>query len=178
MSALNSKQQAFIEYYLTCWNASAAARRAGYSEKTAPSQGQRLLKNVEVSRAIEQRMGELKMSSNEALLILTEHARGSLNDFINENDQIDLDRARAAGKMHLVKKYKTTKRTIKDMTEETVEIELHDPQAAAVHIGKHHGAFVDRSAVENSGTVNQNVKLDLSGATDEQLKLLVASLPN
>lgn len=34
-------------------NATQAAIRAGYSEKTAYSQGQRLLKNVEVAEAIE-----------------------------------------------------------------------------------------------------------------------------
>ncbi len=121
-------------------------------------------------------MGELKMSANEALLILTEHARGTLDNFIDESGAINVDKARSNGKMHLLKKYKTIYRVSKGATEQSIEIELHDPQAAAVHIGKHHGAFVDRSAVENSGTVNQNVKLDLSGATDEQLKLLVASL--
>lgn len=51
---MNSKQQRFAEYYHECGNASLSAERAGYSPKTAYSQGQRLLKNVEVSAYIQE----------------------------------------------------------------------------------------------------------------------------
>ena len=47
------KQQRFVEEYPVDRNATQAAIRAGYSKKTAYSQGQRLLKNVEVAKAIE-----------------------------------------------------------------------------------------------------------------------------
>ncbi len=47
------KQKRFVQEYLIDLNATAAAKRAGYSEKTAYSQGQRLLKNVEVQAAIQ-----------------------------------------------------------------------------------------------------------------------------
>ena len=40
---MNSKRERFCEEYLVDSNAAAAARRAGYSVKTARSQGQRLL---------------------------------------------------------------------------------------------------------------------------------------
>lgn len=46
--------------YLTDCNASRAAQAAGYSSRTAYSQGQRLLKNVEVSKAINAAMTERK----------------------------------------------------------------------------------------------------------------------
>lgn len=36
------------EYYASCGNAAEAARRAGYSEKTARQQGERLLTNVDI----------------------------------------------------------------------------------------------------------------------------------
>jgi phage terminase small subunit len=50
---MNSKQQAFVEAYCcNGFNATQAAITAGYSEKTAYSQGQRLLKHVEVKEAI------------------------------------------------------------------------------------------------------------------------------
>lgn len=49
---MNARQQAFVEHYLTDLNATQAAIRAGYSEKTAYSAGQRLLKHVEVAPAI------------------------------------------------------------------------------------------------------------------------------
>lgn len=46
--ALNEKQKVFCEYYAACFNATEAAKKAGYSQKTAYSHGQRLLKNVEI----------------------------------------------------------------------------------------------------------------------------------
>lgn len=46
------KQTAFVREYLVDLNATQAAIRAGYSERTAYSVGQRLLKNVEIQRAV------------------------------------------------------------------------------------------------------------------------------
>lgn len=56
--ALSEKQQTFVREYLVDLNATQAALRAGYSAKTAYSQGQRLLKNVEVAEAIQRVMDE------------------------------------------------------------------------------------------------------------------------
>ncbi len=51
---LNGRQQAFArEYVLTGRNGAEAARRAGYSERTAKQIGSRLLTNVNVQREIE-----------------------------------------------------------------------------------------------------------------------------
>ena len=50
--ALNEKRQRLVEEYLKDLNAIQATLRAGYSEKTARCQCQRLLKNVEVAQAI------------------------------------------------------------------------------------------------------------------------------
>ena len=47
-------KQAFVNEYLIDLNATQAAIRAGYSEHTARSQGQRLLTNVDVSSAIQE----------------------------------------------------------------------------------------------------------------------------
>tara|TARA_R100000458_G_C8270933_1_gene245655 strand:- start:1933 stop:2343 length:411 start_codon:yes stop_codon:yes gene_type:complete len=55
---LTPKQQRFVELY--DGNATATARRAGYSEKTAEQQGCRLLRNVKVSEAIRHRENEEK----------------------------------------------------------------------------------------------------------------------
>ena len=49
---LTRKQHRFVAEYLVDLNASQAALRAGYSARTAPQQGSRLLKNVEVKQAI------------------------------------------------------------------------------------------------------------------------------
>lgn len=49
---LNDQQQRFVEEYLIDLNATQAAFRAGYSEKTAKQQGSRLLTHVDVQKAI------------------------------------------------------------------------------------------------------------------------------
>jgi phage terminase small subunit len=142
--ALSNKQQVFIEYYLQHWNATQAALRAGYSEKTAYSTGQRLLKDVEVAAAIQARIDEIKMSSDEVLLRLSDQARGTMADFLNENGFLSLTKAEKAGKLHLIKSY--------SHTEKGERIELYDAQAALVHLGRHHKLFVDRQ--EQSGKVD------------------------
>jgi len=53
--ALTAKQQRFVEEYLVDLNATQAAIRAGYSAKTARSQGQRLLTNVDIQKALARR---------------------------------------------------------------------------------------------------------------------------
>jgi phage terminase small subunit len=53
---LTPKQHRFVEEYLVDLNATQAAVRAGYSERTAYSQGQRMLKDVEVAAAVQAAM--------------------------------------------------------------------------------------------------------------------------
>jgi len=50
---LTDKQQRFCEEYLIDLNATQAAIRAGFSEKTARSQGQRLLTNVDIQNHLQ-----------------------------------------------------------------------------------------------------------------------------
>ena len=49
---LNDQHRQFVTEYLIDFNATQAAIRAGYSKKTAYSQGQRLLKHAEVQKAL------------------------------------------------------------------------------------------------------------------------------
>lgn len=55
-TSLNPKQQRFVDEYLIDLNATQAAIRAGYSQKTAGQQGERLLKHVEIQAALSERM--------------------------------------------------------------------------------------------------------------------------
>lgn len=140
--ALNDKQKLFIEHYLTCLNATEAARRAGYSLKTASSIGYENLRKPEIAEEIQRRVAEVAMSSDEVLRRLADHARGTLEDFIKfkkDGDTIDLAEAQKAGKLHLLKKVRVDK-------DGGVTIELHDPQAALVQLGRYHGLFLDKTA--------------------------------
>lgn len=62
---MTPKQAAFVAEYLVDKNATQAAIRAGYSKKTAASQGERLLRNVEIRAAIDAAMQERTEQANE-----------------------------------------------------------------------------------------------------------------
>lgn len=78
--SLTNKRIAFVEHYLGCWNASKAARLAGY--KQAHSQGPRLLGNVDIQVYIQTRLTDVSMGTDEVLTRLTEIARGDSRDTI------------------------------------------------------------------------------------------------
>jgi phage terminase small subunit len=82
---LNPKQQKFCEQYAIYRNATKAAELAGYSKKTAYSQGQRLLKNVEIKKAIATILGDATKRAGLALdAVLNELkalAFSSISDF-------------------------------------------------------------------------------------------------
>jgi phage terminase small subunit len=154
---LSNKKRVFIEEYLTCWNATEAARRAGY---TYPNkQGPRLLVDVGIKAEIEQRISEKAMSADEVLTRLAEHARGDMGDFLDISSmgfQVDLSLAKEKGLTHLIKKVKqrTTTTLPKEGVEtETsdIEIELYDAQAALVHIGRNHKLFTDKTDITSDG---------------------------
>lgn len=148
MRELNLKQQAFVEYYVMCWNASEAARRAGYSIKTATAIGWENLRKPEIKAAIAARAGEIKATTDEVLLRLAAHSRGSIADVLDDEDELSLNAARDAGKLHLVKKVKQTTRTDPEGNRTTTfEVELHDAQAATVQLAKILGQYIERVEV-------------------------------
>lgn len=138
--ALTKKRRVFIEEYLRCWNGTEAAKIAGFAHPG--SQGHRLLKNVEIQAEIKRRIEEKCMAADEVLIRLAEQARVNMADFITISRKgevkIDLIKARRKDKLHLVKKIGHTKHGLR--------LELHDAQAALVHLGRYLGLFVDKIA--------------------------------
>ena len=84
ISNLNVRQQKFADEYIATGNATQAAIKAGYSEKTAGRIAGQNLKKLEISAYIEKRMIELQeyniMSAREALSILSDIARGKRDE--------------------------------------------------------------------------------------------------
>lgn len=82
--SLTQKHQAFADYYIETGNATESAKKAGYSEKTAYSQGSRLLKDAEISAYIADRMGEQAKKrvadANEVIEFFTAVMRGEVKD--------------------------------------------------------------------------------------------------
>ncbi len=149
MSKLTTRQRVFVEELLQCWVGSEAAIRAGYSKHTASEQAARLLSDVRVKAQIERRISELKATTDEVLLRLASHSRGTMDDFIGPLDRIDLERVRQRGKMHLIKRLKEKTTTIsksggEDIETHEIELELYDAQAATVQLGKLLGMYVER----------------------------------
>ncbi|WP_025154223.1 terminase small subunit [Morganella morganii] len=83
--ALNDKQEMFCREYLVDLNATQAAIRAGYSDKTARSQANRMLTNVD----IEKRIQELMSSRSEQLKVDAEYVLRRLVE-IDQMDVLDI----------------------------------------------------------------------------------------
>lgn len=81
---LNQRQKLFASEYIKLGNGTQAAINAGYSERTASSQSERLLRNVEIKRfitaEIEKMHDENIMDAKEALSILSDIARGKRDE--------------------------------------------------------------------------------------------------
>ena len=149
MSDLTDRQRLFVEHYIQCWNASEAARRAGYPAQTARQMGYENLTKPYIRAAIDARLDEVAMGTNEILGRLTDQARGSMADFLSpgsgrsRNLRLDLKKAAEADKLHLIKKYTTN--------EHGVSIELYDARGALELLGRHRKLFTDN--VNLSGEV-------------------------
>lgn len=90
--ALTPKQKAFAEEYLLDLNATQAAIRAGYSEKTANREGSRLLSNVDIQKLIEEakekRSERVKIDADWVLKRLTEEATADVMDIYNDDGSL------------------------------------------------------------------------------------------
>lgn len=88
---MNLNQKAFADYYIEYGNATKAAKKAGYSEKTAYSLGQRLLKHDEVSSYIASRQREIESERIATLKEIQEFRTRVVRG--EEKDQFELDPA-------------------------------------------------------------------------------------
>lgn len=171
----------FVEHYLSNgFNATEAARSAGYKgdDNTLSSVGYENLRKPEISAVVDERVNEAAMPAIEVLARLSAQGRGDLTDFMDEDGGFDLKAARESKKTGLLKKVKRTIFDTKDKdgnvtsTRTTIEYEIHDAQAALVHLGKYHKLFVDRH--EHAGSLN----IDVSKLSDDELAALAEGAPS
>lgn len=164
MAKLTTKQRRFVEEYATDFNATAAARRAGYSEKTASEIGWENLRKPQIKEAISDLLDELSMSAAEATKRLTDWGRGDIAPFLRLTGTgeivVDLSTAEAQAKLHLIKKLKVSEvKHGDDLLTAKTEIELHDAKDAVVQMAKIRGLFVDKveHAGEGGGPIEVNI---------------------
>ena len=136
-STLTAKQQIFATEYLIDLNATQAAIRAGYSKRTAHSQGPRLLDNVEVRRKIQElgakRSERCEITSDE---VLQEIAKIAF---------VDLDE--------------------EAMVEHRARISVSEKLKALDQLGKHLKLFTDR--VEHDGGSLLETLVDMANRDDD-----------
>lgn len=150
MAKLTAKQQRFCDEYLIDLNATQAAIRAGYSEKTAAVIATENLRKPNIQEYIEKRMSEkeeeLIAKQDEVLKYLTEVMRREKSEhvvvtLVEEKSYYALDED---GKMR--------KRTEKKEYPQIIEIpaRLSDSNKAAELLGKRYSLFTDKVDVDGA----------------------------
>lgn len=136
------KQRAFCEQYVQCWNATEAARRAGYAHPN--KQGPRLLVNVGIQQYIQARIAQIAMSADEVLLRLAEQARGMPAEYISEKGEVDIAALKRDGKTHLIHELKD--HVVKTEAGYAVRrtVKMYNAQRALELLGKHQRLFVEQ----------------------------------
>ena len=94
--ALTEKQRRFVEEYIKDYNATQAALRAGYSEKTASTSGYRNTKNDEIQQAIKERQNEIREQLQQQFSSDAVIARKIMFDIMHDDDAPDNVRLSAA----------------------------------------------------------------------------------
>ena len=69
---MNVRQKAFADFYIETGNQTESAKKAGYSEKTAYSAGNRLLKNVEILAYIAEKQKKIEKDRKHDIMSLAE----------------------------------------------------------------------------------------------------------
>jgi phage terminase small subunit len=161
---LTEKQRLFISAYMTNgFNATQAAITAQYSKDSARAIGHENLTKPNIANEIQRLMREFSMPVEEVLARLTDHARGDVGDFLNDETGA-IDWSKASGKTALIKRIKRKTETTRDKDGiETItldeELELHSPQFALQLLGKQHRLFSDK--IEHTGEDGGPIKLRL-----------------
>lgn len=92
VKAMNEKQRRFAEHYAANPNATEAARVAGYSDRTARSQGQRLLTNADIQEYIKELQAE---ATAERIATMTD-VKIFWSDTMNDKEIKRADRLKAS----------------------------------------------------------------------------------
>ncbi|WP_375180524.1 terminase small subunit [Enterococcus rotai] len=129
---MNNRQKIFVTEYLIDFNATQAAIRAGYSEKTARSQGQRLLTNVDIKNAIKEEREKIQDENIATAKDVEEFLSQAMNGQIDEEVLMVVGAGDGVG----------------DVARERKELSAKDRIKAAELLGKRHALFTDRQEID------------------------------
>lgn len=176
--ALKLKQQRFVDEYLIDLNATQAAIRAGYSPRTAASQGERLLRNAEIRAAVtEGRRRQQERTEINADRVLKEYARlafsdiGQVLDFdgveprLRPVNQIPADARRAIASVKVRRFWEGSGEDAREV--EMTEFRLWEKLGAL-------RALADHLGLDAPKKTEVNVRNDDDELTDEELDARIA----
>lgn len=129
---MNARQEKFVLEWLKDMNATQAAIRAGYSEKTAYAIGSRLLKQIEIQNAISKAREDLQTENIATVKDIEEFLSKSMRGEVDEEVLITLRTETGADIMRRARK----------------QISLKDRIKAAELLGKRYGLFSDKLTLE------------------------------
>lgn len=154
---LTRKKELFANEYMIDLNATQAAIRAGYSVKTAKSQGQRLLTNVDLKNRIDQLTEEKKLRSTiTADMVLAEFGKIAFSDLrkcYDENGSLrnptELDDATAAALSSIeIQDEFYFKNGQKIITGTVKKVKMHSKLQALESLARHLGMFNDKLKID------------------------------
>jgi phage terminase small subunit len=166
---LTPKRQRFIEEYMIDLNATQAAIRAGYKEKTAYSIGQALLKilEAEITRALAERSKRTEVTADR---VVRELARIAFTDTrqifmwgpdgvtLRPSDELTDDEAAIVAEVS----------ETKSETGGSIKVKRFDKLKALELLGKHLGMFTDKVDVNHSGGIDLRAAVRLELIAMEQ----------
>lgn len=172
---LSAKQHRFVAEYLLDLNAAAAARRAGYSEKTAKQQGARLLATPSVAGAIEEAQSalaaDLGVRQEQVVATLAAIAFTEIRDVVTWGDDYE-DDGRRCMSVQLRPAASLSADAAAAVNEFHVDaqgrlrVKLHDKLRALELLGKHLGMF--KESVEHRLPGPIEVKLSFTLNPDQE----------
>lgn len=153
MARLTDKQTEFINQYFLCnMNGTEAVIQAGYKVKnrqTAAAIASENLRKPHVRDEIDKRLKENTLKANQVLHILSKHALADIRYILDKEGEPNMKVAKRNGVTGTIKKWKRRKVITEHTTIIETEIELHDPQAAAVQLGRYWKLFTDKVEIND-----------------------------
>lgn len=128
---MTDKQKKFVLEYMIDMNATQAAIRSGYSLRTAYSHGQRLLKNVEIQKAISEIREERQRESILTILDIEQFLSETIKGEHEEEVVTTIGDGEGVSHAEIVKK----------------QVSMRDRLKAAELLGKRYGLFTDKQQV-------------------------------
>ena len=145
---MNAKQEVFCRAYIIDFNGANAARRAGYSAKTAGQIAHSLLKKVEIRQQIkeldEARNRRLDLEADRVLRELCSIAFGNVGDFmlVCDDGRLDLTVLGASPEqLAAIASFQQSKHQTRQGARSLVKIRMHSKIKALTKLGEHLGLF-------------------------------------